>query len=132
MFLVILPCSKRFLSGTSVFPSSQKPTLPKSNSIWSARTLSNESSELLNVLWQKKRITFTLFFIFYNYIFLNVKPANKPTHSVFLDTGFCSHSNCFREPSSVWIVNFSHLEATRVKKATHPSSLSVWAAYRFL
>ena len=29
-----LPCSERFFSGTSVFPSPQKPTIPHSNSIW--------------------------------------------------------------------------------------------------
>ena len=33
-----LPCSERFFSGYSGFPSPQKPTLPNSNSIWNART----------------------------------------------------------------------------------------------
>ena len=33
-----LPCSERFLSGYSGFPSPQKSTLPNSFSIWNART----------------------------------------------------------------------------------------------
>ena len=33
-----LPCSERFFSGYSGFPSPQKPTLPNSNSICNART----------------------------------------------------------------------------------------------
>ena len=37
-----LPCSERFFSGYSGFPSPQKPTLPNSNSIWNARTCLNE------------------------------------------------------------------------------------------
>ena len=37
-----LPCSERFFSGYSGFPSPQKPTLPNSNSIWNARTRLNE------------------------------------------------------------------------------------------
>ena len=37
-----LSCSKRFFSGTPVFPSPQKTSLPNSNSIWNARTLFND------------------------------------------------------------------------------------------
>ena len=35
-------CSKRFFSGTPVFPLPKKTSLPNSNSIWNARTLFNE------------------------------------------------------------------------------------------
>ena len=37
-----LPCSNKGFSGTPVFPSPQKPTIPNSNSTWNARTRLNE------------------------------------------------------------------------------------------
>ena len=48
-----LPCSEWFSPGTPGFPSSQKQTLPNSNSIWNALT------SLKQVLYVCKQITFT-------------------------------------------------------------------------
>ena len=42
LLLVLSFTARGFSPGTSVFPSPQKPTLPKSNSIWNARTRLNE------------------------------------------------------------------------------------------
>jgi len=41
-FVGFRPCSARFFSGYSGFPSPEKPTLPNSNYIWSERTRLNE------------------------------------------------------------------------------------------
>ena len=59
-----LLCSERFFSACSVFPSTQKPTLPNSNSIWNARTRLNEFSRTLKY-FLAKRITITLFYQIY-------------------------------------------------------------------
>ena len=42
LLLVLSFAPRGFSSGTPVFPSPQKPTLPNSNSIWNARTRLNE------------------------------------------------------------------------------------------
>ena len=58
-----LPCSERFFSGYSGFPSPQKPTLPNSNSIWNARTRLNEFIWTLKCFMGKKAIYNLLFFL---------------------------------------------------------------------
>ena len=52
-----LPCSERFFSGYSGFPSPQKPTLPNSNSIWNARTRLNKFIRTLKCFVGKKQFT---------------------------------------------------------------------------
>ena len=55
-FVVGSPGTPFFSPGTPVFPSSQKPTLPNSNSIWNARIHLNEFIWTLKCIVGKKAI----------------------------------------------------------------------------
>ena len=69
-----LPCSERFFSGYSGFPSPQKPIFPNSNSIWNCQALYHE--RLARVIAQALPV-FDIKFDLYFYILLPLMPNTR-------------------------------------------------------
>ena len=69
LLLVLYNAPRGFSPGTPVFPSSQKPTFPNSNSIWNARTYHERAPELSGVPWVNK-LHLHLFFLPINISYL--------------------------------------------------------------